>query len=191
MKQRKFWGWGYEDQILTPAEDEAIASRILRHLGATAVLPIPEADHIALVEPRISPPPALESIVTDDHLERLNHSYGKSFPDLARAMLGQFRNPPDLIAYPESRADVSRILDWANGNSIAIIPYGGGSSVCGGVETDVGDGYAGVLSMDMKRMNKFIEIDLKSRAAHIQAGILGPDLENQLKTKNLTLRHFP
>ena len=55
----------------------------------------------------------------------------------------------------------------------------------------MGDGYAGVLSMDMKRMNKFIEIGLKSRAAHIQAGILGPDLENQLKTKNLTLRHFP
>ena len=58
---------------MTPAEDEAVASRILRHLGATAVLPIPEADHIALVEPRISPLPALESIVTDDHLEHLNH----------------------------------------------------------------------------------------------------------------------
>ena len=124
MRKRKFWGWGYEDQILTPAEDEAIASRILRHLGATALLPIPEADHIALVEPRISPPPALESIVTDDHLERLNHSYGKSFPDLARAMLGQFRNPRDLIAYSESGAHVSRILDWANVNSIAVTPYG-------------------------------------------------------------------
>ena len=68
---------------MTPAEDEAIASRILQLAGATAVLPSPEADHIALVEPRICPPTSLESIVTDDHLERLNHSYLKSFPDLA------------------------------------------------------------------------------------------------------------
>ena len=56
---------------------------------------------------------------------------------------------------------------------------------------DVGVGYAGVVSMDMKRMNKFIEIDLKSSAAHIQAGIIGRDLEYQLTSKNLTLRHFP
>ena len=55
----------------------------------------------------------------------------------------------------------------------------------------MGDGCAGVLSMDMKRTNKFIEIVLISTAAHIQAGILGPDLEDQLKSKNLTLRHFP
>ncbi|MAJ87503.1 MAG: FAD-binding oxidoreductase [Cellvibrionales bacterium TMED148] len=65
-------------------------------------------------------------IVTNDHLERQYHSYGKSFPDLARAVLGQFPNPTDLIAHPESRADVSRVLDWANSYSIAVIPYGGG-----------------------------------------------------------------
>ena len=82
-------------------------------------------------------------------------------------------------------------MDLANSKRIAVIPYGGGSSVCRGVDTDVGDGYAGVLSMDMKRTNKFIEIVLKSTAAHIQAGILGPDLEDQLKPNNLTLRHFP
>ena len=73
MIKRKFWGWGYEDQVFTPAPDEAIARRILQHLGATAVLPSPRADNISLVEPRISPPTALESIVTDDHLEHLNH----------------------------------------------------------------------------------------------------------------------
>ena len=83
MIKRKFWGWGYEYHVLTPAEDEAIASRSLQRLGAMAVLPSPGTDHIALVEPRICPPTSLESIVTDDHLERLNHSYLKSFPDLA------------------------------------------------------------------------------------------------------------
>ncbi len=60
MRKRKFWGWGYGDQVLTPAEDEAKARRILKHLGPSTILPVPKADHIALGEPRISPPPALE-----------------------------------------------------------------------------------------------------------------------------------
>ena len=191
MRKRKFWGWGYEDQILTPTEEQAIANRILKHFGTSAALSIPEADDIDLIEPRVFPPSTLESIVTHDHLERLNHSYGKSFPDLARALLRRFPNPPDLVAFPESRKDVVRILDWANDNSIAVIPYGGGSSVCGGVEADVGHDYAGVISMDMRRMNNIIELDRTSRAAQIQAGILGPDLERQLKKYKLTLRHFP
>ena len=81
-------------------------------------------------------------------------------------------------------------MDCANSKRIAVIRYGGGSSVCGGAETDEGDGYAGVLSMGMKRMNTSNEIDLKSAAAQIQAAILGPDLEDHLKPKNLTLIHF-
>ena len=178
MIKRKFWRWGYEDQVLPPAEDEAIASRILQLLGATTVLPSPEADHISLIESRISPPTALESIVTDDHLGHLSHSYRKSFPDLARVIWSNSAILQTLLPVLQCWADVSRVLDWANSERIAVNLYGGGSGVCEGIETDAGNGNVGVLSMDMKRMNKFIEIDLKSRAGHIQAGIIRTDLED-------------
>ena len=118
-------------------------------------------------------------------------SYGKSFPDSARSILGLFPSPPDLIAYPNSEQEITEILDWASSNDIAVIPYGGGSSVCGGVETEVGGDYAGVISLDMKNLNQVIEIDKDSRTASIQGGILGPDLESKLKEYDLTMRHYP
>jgi alkyldihydroxyacetonephosphate synthase len=83
------------------------------------------------------------------------------------------------------------VLDWAQAHHVAVIPYGGGSSVCGGVECTVGGHYAAVVSLDMERLNRVLEIDAVSRAARIQAGALGPELEAQLKGHQLTLRHFP
>ena len=83
------------------------------------------------------------------------------------------------------------LLDWCGEAGIAAIPYGGGSSVVGGVEPDVGDGYAGAVSIDLRRLDRVLEIDRTSRAARIQAGVLGPALEDQLRPHGLTLRHFP
>jgi len=193
MKKRKFWGWGYEDDLLTASEEESIEARILSTFDVqeVSILPIPKAEDIELPSVKISIPKSLENILTDDHLERLNHSYGKSFADTARALLKDFSSPPDLIAFPNSEEELIDVMDWANSNNIAVIPYGGGSSVCGGVETFVGDSYAGVISLDMKNLNKIIEVDRESRAARIQAGILGPDLENSLKQLDLTMRHYP
>ena len=193
MRERKFWGWGYSDELLTDEEDKNIEQRILNNFSLSEVetIPIPKAKDIELHKSKISPPSSLQNLLSSDHLERLNHSYGKSFPDLARAMLGLFPNPPDLIAFPNNQDDIVSILDWADQNNIAVIPYGGGSSVCGGVETDVGDTYSGVISLDLRNLNQVLEIDKESRAARIQAGILGPALEEELKKSNLTLRHFP
>ena len=193
MRERKFWGWGYTDELLTDEEDKNIEQRILNNFSLSEVetIPVPKAKDIELQKSKISSPSSLKNLLSSDHLERLNHSYGKSFPDLARAMLGLFPNPPDLIAFPNNQDDIVSILDWADQNNIAVIPYGGGSSVCGGVETDVGDTYSGVISLDLRNLNQVLEIDKESRAARIQAGILGPALEEELKKSNLTLRHFP
>ena len=193
MRERKFWGWGYSDELLTDEEDKNIEQRILNNFSLSEVetIPVPKAKDIELQKSKISSPSSLKNLLSSDHLERLNHSYGKSFPDLARAMLGLFPNPPDLIAFPNNQDDIVSILDWADQNNIAVIPYGGGSSVCGGVETDVGDTYSGVISLDLRNLNQVLEIDKESRAARIQAGILGPALEEELKKSNLTLRHFP
>ena len=193
MKERKFWGWGYEDELLSEEEENNIDKRIAEtfQLDSVERINIPKAEQIELPKSRINPPKSLGSIFSQNQLERLNHSYGKSFPDSARSILGLFPSPPDLIAYPNSEQEITEILDWASSNDIAVIPYGGGSSVCGGVETDVGGDYAGVISLDMKNLNQIIEIDKDSRTATIQGGILGPELESKLKEYDLTMRHYP
>ena len=193
MRTRKFWGWGYEDELLTDEEENNIDRRIASTFNLDSVnrIKVPTLGEIDLPEPRIKTPKSLESLFSDDKLERLNHSYGKSFPDSARSILGIFTSPPDLVAFPNAEEDISSILDWASSNDVAVIPYGGGSSVCGGVETAVSEDYKGVISLDMKNLNSIVEIDKESRSALIQGGIFGPDLESQLKEHDLTMRHYP
>ena len=190
--RRKFWGWGREDQTVSDDEAVCLARVFGQRFGANLVLrPPPKVGDFDLRAPRLTPPPTLSRICTSDPHERLVHAYGKSFPDYVRMFQRQIPCPPDAVAYPENESDVFAVLDWAARANAAVIPFGAGSSVCGGVECDVGDAYAGAISLDMTRMGKVEEIDRTSRAARIQAGALGPDLEAQLKPHGLTLRHFP
>ena len=108
-----------------------------------------------------------------------------------RAFARDFANAPDLVALPTTEADIVAVLDWASGAKVAVIPFGAGSSVVGGVEPIVGDGYNGVASLDMRRLNRVLAVDATSRAARIQAGILGPAIELALKPHGFALRHYP
>jgi alkyldihydroxyacetonephosphate synthase len=192
-RRRKFWGWGWEDEQASPLEEQAVEGLIQGVLGmslAPAKAP-PRLEAIELRASRVAAPPALAPLLGDDRYERALHSYGKSYRDLVRALRGDFTNPPDLVAFPETEDDVARLLDWCSSARIAAIPYGGGSSVCGGVEPDVGADFAGTLSIDLRRMHKVLEIDRASLAARIQAGVFGPELEAQLRPHGLTLRHYP
>ena len=194
MAQRlKFWGWGYENERLSAAEEGRLAAFYGERLGAGDAehLPVPEVDDIALAPPRLAPPAALAAMCSSDPYERLLHTYGKSFPDTVRIFDKDFANAPDVVAYPRDDGGVAAILDWATSANAAVIPFGGGSSVVGGVEPAVGDGYAGTISLDVKRLDRVLEIDPMSRAARIQAGIMGPALEAALRPHDLTLRHFP
>ena len=193
MRLRKFWGWGYDDELLSSEEENNIDQRIAKtfQLDHVERIEIPKISDIDINKPLFSTPSSLKKILSDDKLERLNHAYGKSFPDSARSLLGDFSSPPDYVAFPETQNEITSILDWASENNVAVIPYGGGSSVCGGVETNVGSDYAGVISLDMKNINSILEIDKTSRTALIEGGILGPHLEAQLKEHDLTMRHYP
>ena len=193
MRTRKFWGWGYDDELLSSEEENNIDQRIAKtfELDHVERIEIPKISDIDINQPLFSTPSSLKKIFSDDKLERLNHAYGKSFPDSARSILGDFSSPPDYVAFPETQNEITSILDWASENNVAVIPYGGGSSVCGGVETNVGSDYAGVISLDMKNINSILEIDKTSRTALIEGGILGPHLESQLKEHDLTMRHYP
>jgi alkyldihydroxyacetonephosphate synthase len=188
---RRFWGWGHAASTLSEQE-HGIVKHMLTRIGADHALPPePQVSDFTLAAPRINPPAALADQFSATPLDRLNHCAGKSYADCARMWMRQAPTPPDWVAFPNDEQAIIDILDWAQAHNVAVIPYGGGSSVCGGVETDVGAGYAGVISLDMERLNRVLEVDPSSRAARIQGGALGPELEAQLKTHKLTLRHFP
>ncbi|MFZ1277073.1 MAG: FAD-binding oxidoreductase, partial [Candidatus Microthrix parvicella] len=107
------------------------------------------------------------------------------------AHAGRFDHPPDAVVRPTSQAEVANVLDWASEVDVAVIPYGGGSSVCGGVEPDVGTPGRGVISLDMEALAGLIDLEVTDRAARFAAGTYGPAVNDALRPHGLTLRHFP
>ncbi len=160
-------------------------------VGSSALEAIepPTASEIALPRPRLAPPAALADVCTTDDVSRAGHTYGKSYRDVVRGLERQWDRPPDVVATPPDEDGVSAVLEWAVDVDATVIPYGGGSSVVGGVEAPDDD--RPVISCDLSRMDKVLDIDRTSRAARIQAGVFGPSLEGQLRPSGLTLRHFP
>jgi alkyldihydroxyacetonephosphate synthase len=193
VRRRKFWGWGYEGEGLGAEELELLARSLAERLGVDELRAAepPALEEIELRPPRLEPPAALAGFCSSERWDRAEHTLGKSFRDLVRGLRREYANPPDFVAYPGSEEQVAQVLDWASEANVAAIPYGGGSSVAGGIEPDVGDGYSGAISLDMRHMARVLEVDRASRAALIEAGVLGPHLEDQLRPHGLTLRHFP
>jgi alkyldihydroxyacetonephosphate synthase len=192
-RRRKFWGWGYEDEQQSPEDFRNAIAGVQQHLGfgdGKAEAPV-DLDEVELPEPKLRPPPSLASICTTGKYERAAHAYGKSYRDVVRAFRGRFDHVPDVIGFPGSEEEVEALLSWCGEQGAAAIPYGGGTSVVGGVEPIVGGDYAGAMTIDLGRLDRVLEVDDVSRAARIQAGALGPGLEAQLRDHDLTLRHFP
>jgi len=192
-RRLKFWGWGYEDQQPPPAEVREAAAGIRGHLGfePTEVEAPVALESIDLPAPRLAPPPSLSEISSSSLQERVTHAYGKGYRDLIRAFQGRIDHAPDVVARPRDEDEVEAVLAWCADAGAAAIPFGGGTSVVGGVEPRVGDGYEGAVSIDLRALDRVLEVDAISRAARIQAGALGPALEDQLRPHGFTLRHFP
>jgi alkyldihydroxyacetonephosphate synthase len=193
VRRPKHWGWGYEDQQPSREQVEGVAKGLADHLGFEVdeiEEPVP-LEAVELPEPRLKPPSHLAEMFSDDRYDRVSHALGKAYRDVVRGFRGEFPNPPDLVAYPESPEDVDAVLNWCADEGAAAIPYGGGTSVVGGVEPRMRDRYPAVVTIDLKRMDRVLEVDPVSKAARIQAGATGPHLEGQLHEHGLTLRHFP
>jgi alkyldihydroxyacetonephosphate synthase len=192
-RRRKHWGWGYEDQQPTPAQVRAAAGALAEHLGMTITeVEGPVALELAaLAPPRIVAPASLAEICTGGSHARASHALGKSYSDVVSGFRGRFDHPPDFVARPHDENDLERVLEWCATERVAAIPFGGGTSVVGGVSPDVGSAYNGAVSIDLRALDRVLEVDPVSRSALIQAGALGPDLERQLAKHDLTLRHFP
>jgi alkyldihydroxyacetonephosphate synthase len=191
-RRRKHWGWGFEDQQPSRAEVEQAAKGIRGHLGFGGDVddPVP-LERARLPEPRLHPPSSLAGFVSDDRHERASHALGKAYTDVVRGFRGEFANAPDLVARPSDESEIEAVLSFCDEADAAAIPYGGGTSVVGGVEPRVGETYAGAVSIDLGRLDRVLELDPVSRAARIQGGATGPVLEEQLRDEGLTLRHFP
>jgi len=146
---------------------------------------------ISLPAPRLRPPEPLQSICATDDYQRAVHAYGRSYPDVVRAFRGRFDHPPDVVVHPRDESEVRAALDWAVSAGAAVIPFGGGTSVVGGVEAAGCEDYTGVVTIDLGALDRVLEVDPVSLSARIQAGATGPGLEQQLGEHGLTLRHFP
>lgn len=186
MKSRSWWGWGWAEDALPDAECAALGT-LLPGLPAEP-LPVPAVP--VLPEPRVTPSPALAALISTYPADRAAHALGKAYRDVVRSLRGDLGRVPDLVARPAGDQDVVDLLDWAGATGTAVVPYGGGSSVVGGVEYR-GDDHPAVMSLDLGRLDRLLEVDEVGRAARIQAGVLGPRLEDQLRPYGLTLRHFP
>jgi alkyldihydroxyacetonephosphate synthase len=165
------------------------------------------------VEERHTPPVALEdvrlpepelgddalarliAVVGEEHvrrgrLTRVSHAAGRSYPDLVRLRSGDASGAPDAVVFPADRDEVAAVLATCFDVGVAVIPFGGGTSVVGGVEALRGE-LAAAISLDLTRMDALVEADRTSLMATFQPGITGPRAETLLASRGLTLGHYP
>lgn len=192
----RWWGWGDPQR---PPGLPAHALRFLRETVGTSSRPCPPValDGVRLSTPAISPT-ALERLrgvvgqehMRSDRMARVEHAAGKSYVDLVRLRAGTPRGAPDAVAYPGSREQLRALLGVCEELSIAVVPFGGGTSVVGGVEPLRG-AHSAVVALDMRRVDGLSALDRQSLTVTVGAGMRARALERLLAGRGLTLGHFP
>jgi alkyldihydroxyacetonephosphate synthase len=185
------WGWGPPEEAPTTAELEAFAPAAQALLGFPVQPPERPAPPAELPPPRLRLPPRLRRAASREPADRARHALGRSYRDLLCGLRGLIGHPPDVVLRPRTEAEVAEVLDWCAGAGVAVVPFGGGTSVVGGVEPAVGEGFEGVASLDLAALAGVPEVDPVARAARVLAGTTGPALEAALKPHGLTLRFYP
>jgi alkyldihydroxyacetonephosphate synthase len=201
VSHMKWWGWGREGVGFHWEDKPGFAPFVLKAVGldlhtAQPVSP-PNFDAMTVAKPvataaflkTLGGIVGAEDVRTDD-MERVVHVYGKSLRDLARIRANAVKRYPDVVVYPDDEAEVQRVVDAAVAADAVVIPFGGGSNIAGSLEPREGEKRT-IVSLDLGRLNKVLDIDEDAQTARIQAGALGPDLEAQLQAKGWTIGHFP
>ncbi len=182
---RRWNGWG-DDSVDYPLPASAVA-KLKSWLGSGS--PPQDAELARILESvpptRLPPHPLVDAAP----LVRLQHACGQSLPDWIRLRSGGIPAFPDGVAFPITEQDVRSLIQYAQQVGVHLIPYGGGTSVVGGINPEQGD--TPVLTVDLGRMNRLLRFDEKSLLATFGAGVCGPDLEAQLRARGCTLGHFP
>lgn len=182
---RRWNGWG-DENIEYPLPVSAL--EVLNELLGTSA-PIPDASFpqtIAQILPsRIRPHP----LMTTDPTERLRHARGQSLPDWIALRYGRIQTFPDAVAFPGTAQEIGFLIEFAQKTGCTIIPYGGGTSVVGHINTLPSEKPSIVI--DLSLLNRLEQIDPTSLLAAFGAGIRGPQLEAELNKSGFTLGHFP
>jgi alkyldihydroxyacetonephosphate synthase len=192
-RTRSWWGWGTVEDAVGGVERAELLARVAVMMPGAALVAHqpPDVATLDLSPVRLVPPASLAALCSTEPTDRAAHSRGKAFRDVVRNLCGDLRDVPDLVVRPVEERDVADVLDWCSREAVAVVAYGGGSSVVGGVEPRLDGDYTGVVSLDLGRLDRVLEVDRTSRAARVEAGVLGPHLEDQLRPHGVTLRFFP
>jgi alkyldihydroxyacetonephosphate synthase len=200
MEHMKWWGWGDEDTSFTHDDKPALGPFVKDKIGIdldAGSSSVVDFDALDIPDPTITPElrAALVAAVGDEWvldtpMERVVHTYGKSIRDLVRIRRGDLGRLPDVIVYPGDEAQTVAIVEAALAADAVLIPFGGGTNISGSLEAPRGERRT-VISVDIGRMDRVLDIDATSNTARIQAGALGPVLEEQLNRSGWTIGHFP
>lgn len=188
------WGWGRNATDEPSATDLAalapLAAAVLGHTVEAPLTPAPLPD---LPGDRVTPrlPAELAAIASADPIDRARHGVGRSYRDVVRAISGRIDHVADVVLRPTGEAQITTTLEWCADNGVAVVPFGGGTSVVGGVEPDVGGSWSGCVSLDLAGLSGLAEVDPVSRSVRALAGTSGPDLEAALRPHALTARFYP
>ena len=199
IRHMKWWGWGHEDVTFDDSTKPELWPYLKRELGVDEIrwekpvafedVTLPEQKNneafLAAIGAELG-----DGQVVDDKKSRLVHAAGKSFRDLWLMRHGQVQFAPDCVVYPDTEEDVALVVRAAHEHGVVLVPFGGGSNIAGClVPSDRGGRM--VVSLDMCRMHRVLEVDRYSLTGRIQPGVYGQHLEDQLAEHGVTLGHFP
>jgi alkyldihydroxyacetonephosphate synthase len=191
------WGWAAHQDAL--ASRDEVWTWLAAELGMPSLLATPARaiEDVTLPEAKLSAETRAKLVamlgperVRDSTYERAFHALGRSYYDLLRLRSGDIASAPDAVLYPRGTDEVLALLTFAAERDIAVVPYGGGTSVVGGVSATRGE-FPSVITLDLSGMDRLLDVDPASRTATAEAGIYGPALEKGLAAKGLTLGHHP
>ncbi len=191
------WGWTAHKDALA-ARDE-VWTWLAHELGMPSLLATPARplDEATLAPPRLTDEERAHLVailgadrVHDDTYERAFHARGRSYHDLLRLRAGDLSVAPDAVLYPRGADEILAVLAFANDSGLAVVPFGGGTSVVGGVSAASGP-FKAIVTLDLSGMDRIGDIDTLAGTATAEAGVYGIALEKALQAKGVTLGHYP
>ncbi len=194
----RWWGWGQDghDVTLPPAAEGLLRDEL--GLDPAARSGPVGLDDVRLPDPalpaglreRLAAAAGAPESLRDDREARVRHSAGRSYPDLVKLRSGDASSAPDAVVRPASAEGLAPLLEACAEARVAVVPFGGGTSVVGGVEP-VSDGFEASIALDLTGLDRVLDVDRTSLTATLEAGLVGPEAERQLAAQGLTLGHFP
>lgn len=201
VSQHRWWGWGNDDVAFRWDNKPDFADLAHEKVGLDLrSAPEPTIPKLSDYTVPVSILPASrraefveilgEESVVDNDEKRVLHSFGRSLPDLFRARNGHFERLVDVVLYPGSEEEIAQVLNTVLEHDLVLVPYGGGSCISGSLTPDTAE-QRPIVSMNLGRLRRVLDIDQESGLARVEAGAYGPDLEDQLNSRGWTVGHFP